>query len=365
MSKPQKIAVSLLLVLLAACMDSPGPEFNPGQEPLRLSDWNLFELKGGALVPNPASLRVEPLNTLFSDYAHKLRTVSIPAGKQVGWTADGLDFPVGTILSKTFYYPRNDAGGLILSEHQGALDSISLDYHRILETRLLVRRPEGWDALPYVWNEEQNEAFLRIAGATLAVHPADGEAAAGFDYFVPNQNQCGGCHVRKHPDGGLEPLGIVASQLNDPLPGHESGASVLELMSRRGWLELGELPDGIVSWRDTGAPLAARAAAYLDMNCGHCHNPEGPADTSGLLLDGFDRSPRQMGLCKPPVAAGGGAGTARFGIVPGQPDDSILVYRMESVAPDEMMPELGRSLVHAEGVALVREWIASLPGRCD
>ena len=28
------------------------------------------------------------------------------------------------------------------------------------------------------------------------------------------------------------------------------------------------------------------------------------------------------------------------------------------------MPELGRSLVHAEGVALIRDWIASLEGKC-
>jgi hypothetical protein len=30
-----------------------------------------------------------------------------------------------------------------------------------------------------------------------------------------------------------------------------------------------------------------------------------------------------------------------------------------------MMPELGRSLVHEEGVALLREWIGTLPGSCD
>ena len=29
-----------------------------------------------------------------------------------------------------------------------------------------------------------------------------------------------------------------------------------------------------------------------------------------------------------------------------------------------MMPELGRSLVHDEGVALIAEWIESLTGEC-
>jgi hypothetical protein len=40
------------------------------------------------------------------------------------------------------------------------------------------------------------------------------------------------------------------------------------------------------------------------------------------------------------------------------------VYRIESTEPEIRMPELGRNLVDAEGVALIREWIAQLPGTC-
>ena len=32
---------------------------------------------------------------------------------------------------------------------------------------------------------------------------------------------------------------------------------------------------------------------------------------------------------------------------------------------DVRMPEIGRSLVHEEGVALIREWINSLSGECE
>jgi hypothetical protein len=59
-----------------------------------------------------------------------------------------------------------------------------------------------------------------------------------------------------------------------------------------------------------------------------------------------------------------GSGGRLFDIVPGEPDESILVYRMESTDPASMMPELGRSLSHDEGVDLIREWIASLDGDC-
>jgi hypothetical protein len=51
-------------------------------------------------------------------------------------------------------------------------------------------------------------------------------------------------------------------------------------------------------------------------------------------------------------------------VVPGQPDDSILVFRMATDDPGSRMPELGRSLVHTEGVDLVSEWITTLGGEC-
>jgi hypothetical protein len=38
---------------------------------------------------------------------------------------------------------------------------------------------------------------------------------------------------------------------------------------------------------------------------------------------------------------------------------------MESITPKVMMPELGRTMVHQEGVALIRQWIASMQGSCN
>jgi len=70
-------------------------------------------------------------------------------------------------------------------------------------------------------------------------------------------------------------------------------------------------------------------------------------------------------LCKSPIAAGPATGDNEYDIVPGDADSSILVYRMESVAPAIKMPELSKSLVHSEGIELVREWIDSLPGDCE
>ena len=121
----------------------------------------------------------------------------------------------------------------------------------------------------------------------------------------------------------------------------------------------------IASWSKPGnATLAERARAYLDVNCAHCHNPQGAADTSALNLNIEAEVDRQFGICKPPVAVGRGSGNRPFDIYPGRAEDSILLYRMEDSDPAIAMPELGRASVHTEGVAVIRDWINSLSGKC-
>ncbi len=357
-----------LLLSLAGLLQGCGrsvPEYHPAETPQRLSAWNLMTLAGNAVALNDSVLLFRPRNTLFSDYAHKMRFIWIPEGLQIKVAGDKLEYPVGTILGKTFYYPVNEQGDPVRRRDSGNLSRLSNREYHLIETRLLVRRQAGWEAFPYVWNEEQTEAFLRVAGSSMPVTLAEANGSRTFTYFVPNENQCSGCHTRVHPDGGLEPLGAIAHQLNYRLDtSGEEPQTVLARMQARGWLAAPPELSAVPSWDDDNFTLTERARAYLDINCGHCHNPDGAADTSALLLDGFDRTYRQMGMCKPPVAAGGGAGDRLFGIVPGSPEQSIMVYRMQSIAPDEMMPELGRTLVHEEGVALISEWIASLDGSC-
>ncbi len=65
------------------------------------------------------------------------------------------------------------------------------------------------------------------------------------------------------------------------------------------------------------------------------------------------------------MAAGKGTGNRLYDIAPGQADASVLVFRMDSDDPSVMMPELGRSVVHREGVELIREWINAQKGACD
>ena len=315
-----------------------------------LSEYGFFSGNLAAQEPAPGVVPYALNTPLFTDYAEKLRFIKVPPGLATPYNADKvLDFPVGTVLIKTFYYPydtRNPDKG-----------------RQLVETRLLIHETSGWKAWDYVWNEEQTDALLEVAGDTKPVSWIDekGEKQS-VEYKVPNLNQCKGCHNQKEK---LLPIGPSVSQLNGNLSYGDTTENQLLRWQRLGMLSsmpaLDQLPKMPI-WNDaTTGTVAERARAWLDINCAHCHSPEGPARTSGLFLHWQETNATALGIMKAPVAAGRGSGGRLYDIVPGQPDQSILMYRIESRDPGEMMPELGRRMVHQEGVKLVREWIQTLP----
>ena len=120
----------------------------------------------------------------------------------------------------------------------------------------------------------------------LELVDADG-AREAFTYVVPNENQCAGCHVTDLKTKAIAPIGAKARHLNRDYPYPAGGQNQLSYLQKVGYLSglppLAEVPRN-AHWRDTSQPLEARARAYLDVNCGHCHNPKGPADTTSLDL---------------------------------------------------------------------------------
>ena len=176
---------------------------------------------------------------------------------------------------------------------------------------------------------------------------------------MPNQNQCKECHSLS---GRIAPIGVKARNLNGDFAYPEGTENQLAHWTRTGPADRRAGAGQSAAHRGLGRPpepLEARARAYLDGNCGHCHNPHGMASNTGLFLDLEERAPparhrqapgrRRQGLRRP-------GGRPR----PRPPDASIIAYRMASTDPGVMMPELGRSLVHDEGLALVRDYIAKM-----
>lgn len=285
---------------------------------------------------------------LFTDYAEKYRFVYVPEGLTASYhESEVFDFPVGSVLVKTFAYPAD------LRHPESNI--------RLIETRLLIHRDTGWDAWAYVWNEEQTDATLKVAGKVLPVDFIDlAGASRSINYIVPNKNQCKGCHSFNRE---VTPIGPKARNLNKDFDYHSSRVNQISFWTGAGILagvpEDGEIPS-LPAVEDSAASIDGRARAYLDINCAHCHRLEGPGSTSGLFLTYGETNRTAWGYKKRPVAAGRGSGGLSYDILPGNAEASILYYRMVSVDPEIMMPEVGRTTAHAEGLALIRDWINSM-----
>jgi uncharacterized repeat protein (TIGR03806 family) len=335
---------------LGAAPASPPVDSGRLQDPTAaptLAAYHLFTDVGGR-TPN-AGLTPYGLNTpLFSDYAEKQRYIYMPLGKRAQYRPTGvLELPVGAVLVKTFAYP---------ADFRKPKEKV-----RFIETRLLIHRTSGWIPLTYVWNDAQTEAVLKRAGMRTEIIATDAKGAPlTFSYAVPNVNQCKECHELGN---ALTPIGPKARNLNGDYAYDGGVENQLAHWTRIGLLDGAPSPSAAPKtplWDDVSVAVQARALAYLDANCAHCHNPEGAASNSGLYLE-YERPPSvARGLGKRPVAAGKASADLDFDIAPGEPDKSILIHRMESREPGVMMPELGRSLVHAEGVELIRAYVKQM-----
>ena len=314
----------------------------------KLSDYGFFKEPMAEQIPVDNIFPYRISTPLFTDYAFKSRFIVLPEGKKSSYiSSEEFDFPVGTIFIKTFYYPAD----FRFPEKNW----------QIIETRLLVHTPEGWIGYPYVWNTEQTDAVLEIAGGRQKVSWIDKQGKSqNVNYLVPNFNMCKGCHVI---DKTFQPIGPKPRLLN--CDNYYDGAHKNQLDKMLELDMIDEMPSvetipATAEWGSEHYSLNDRARAYLDVNCAHCHNSKGPANTSGLFLEYNEKDLKKLGVFKPPIAAGRGSGNLDFNIVPGKPDKSIFIFRMESTDPGILMPESGRKMVHKEGVALIRDWILSL-----
>lgn len=362
-----------------------------------LAQYNLF-----ADPLNPTSLpngRGMPytLNTkLFSDYTTKHRVIFIPDGKQATYIADEksrpnstVDFPVGTVIAKSFTYVDQPAGK-----------------ETVMETRLLIKRTRTdgqvfWDALGYFWEGEgaNRKATLQQGGGTAPakwdfVDKESGRRVQGSlaAYNSPNMNQCVLCHSNTNLEPGSAPIGPKPRNLNrkyendSPLATGQAkhaitGKNQLKFMCDTGLMKgcpsdmtedsrgvikaAGHVPKFDVAG-DSGQPanskkdIEMRARAYLEVNCAHCHNTNGQASNTGFYTDYFRAVDGTFGVCKKPTASGSeGRGGRLYDIHPGQAAKSILTYRVgpEAKTLAARMPPVARVVVHEEGVALLSRWI--------
>ncbi|MFO0553741.1 MAG: SO2930 family diheme c-type cytochrome [Polyangiaceae bacterium] len=324
----------------------------------KLSDWHFFR-DPKTMTPADDLVAYDVIAPLFSDYTSKYRFIYIPEGETIGYTDDGpWDLPVGSILVKVFSYPAD------VREPDADL--------RLMETRVLWHEPDGWTVQTYVWNDDQTEATLEVAGKTVPVEfiGPDGSNMSN-DYRVPNTNECKRCHGEQVNMGEdlVEILGPRTLELDRDHDFGDGPVNQIDEFDRRGWFTSTPTAAAdrqrLVDPYDDAEDLDMRVRSYLHANCSSCHRHGGFASQSALLLDFGSTDPdtqdaSNWGVCKIPTSADDTCDNT-FDIVPGRPDLSIMICRLSTTAIETRMPPLGSKLIHKEGVALLTEWIAAMP----
>ncbi len=322
----------------------------------KLSEYHFFD---GAIKDQNPSLDVlpyEPASALFSDYAHKKRFVWMPKGTHATYNGDDnvFEFPIGAAIIKTFYYDNVQPSNTT----------------KRYETRLLIRKSDGWKAYTYVWKDDQTDALLEATqnGVSIPITWIDDDGnTKNVNYWVPSQTECVTCHkINPNQTGEITiPIGPKPQNLNISF-NYSNG---IENQITK-WKSVGYLGNDVpalstihstVDWRDTSKSLESRARSYIDMNCAHCHREGGHCDYTPQRFNFSNTNMNTFGVCLTPLF---NVPDAPFVINAGDANHSELIYRINTTEASEMMPIIGRSLIHQEGVQLMRDWINSLPANC-
>ena len=310
-----------------------------------LSEYNFFDGTLADFQPSRGVLPYDVITPLFSDYAKKSRFVWMPDSVKATYNGDHniLSFQDGTVLIKNFYYEN--------VQPQSA--------KRVIETRIIFMRNNQWEFAEYVWNDDQTEAYLDLSGSNTDVTFIDDSGTEHYiDYRIPSESECFTCH--KLADQAIL-IGPKPQNLNADYAYTDGVKNQLEKWVEVGYLE-NNYPANInttVAWDDPSQLLEDRVRSYLDMNCAHCHRDGSHCDYRPIRL-AFEETliPENIGLCVEPQTFIQPELT--YIIAGGNPDRSTLYYRLNSVAVDNRMPLLGRTVVHEEGLQLIYEYINSL-----
>ncbi|MES2884432.1 MAG: parallel beta-helix domain-containing protein [Pseudomonadota bacterium] len=363
-----------------------------------LDQYNLFaDPQDPTSTPNASGVPYSLNSKLFSDYSVKYRVLYLPPGTKAVYReakSDGANavivFPVGTIIAKSFAFDDEDAGT-----------------ENMVETRLLIKRAAAngsarWQGMSYRWVVENGKRIARLApgGGTASVSWKHTDVDSGVKhtgstdkYLIPNLNQCLSCHSREDMEPGSAPIGPKVRFMNKPFKPeskrvtgqsqHEiAGRNQIEYLCSKG-LMLGcpenrgvdnmtqvaamlekspvyNKPGSSGFDADSPQDIEARARAWLEVNCQHCHNVRGFAANTGFYVDAFRKVDTSYGICKRPTATGQeGSGGRVYDIHPGRADNSIIPFRIgaEATLPAARMPPIARSVVDTEAHALLTRWI--------
>ena len=295
--------------------------------PVKLSETGCMDTTD-ITKPGPALIPFDVNVPLWTDGAVKQRWFALPDNTTITINDDANNwvFPIGTVFVKHFYLGSD-----------------------LIETRTLIRHDDGdWAGYSYEWDEDGLDATLLQGGKVKNIN--------GVDWRYPSSAQCMLCHT---PASGFT-IGPETLQLNRDYT-YPNGVTSNQLVTMDHIaLFNNSLPADVNSMHqlpsidDLTKSVDSRARAYLHANCAFCHQANGTG--RGPANFHYLTSADAMGVCNiDPEAGDLSVNNAKL-LTPLDPDASIISLRMKSQDVNRM-PPIGTGITHAEGVALIDEWI--------
>lgn len=310
--------------------------------PPTLADTGAFE-NLETLTPPPGIVPYTINVSFWSDNATKTRWFSVPnTNLTIGFNAEAnWSFPTGAVWIKHFE----------LELTNGVPES-----RRRLETRLIVRNATGVYGVTYRWgNSLTNATLVPEEGLDEALVINDGGNLRTQVWHYPGRQECLACHT---PAAGLV-LGFNTPQMNRDFSYDGTVTNQIAALSDAGYLS-GNVSNvhtlrALAAATNSATSLEFRVRSYLAANCVQCHQPGGSALA---LWDARITTPTTAaGIINGPLLNTLGDSENRV-VKPGSLTHSMLLSRIAIRGPGQM-PPLATTVVDAEAVALLSEWITN------
>ena len=315
------------------------PPTEPRPIPSTLSRTGLFR-DTATLAPAGGVHPYEINAEAWADGAEVIRHFAVPPGDEGILARAGENqqkswrMPDGSAFARTIRFPT---------------DGKPNAFHRI-ETQVIHKDRGEWKFLTYRWRDDQSDADLvPETGETQPCQVGD----LTLSHRFPSRAECAACHTQR----SFFALAFSTEQLNR---GEQIERFVELGLFRPGQQPRPEQFSALADPHDAEATLNDRARSYLHINCAHCHRETGLGGRAQFqLLHWLDLADTGAIDARPLVGLPGIGDDGRV-IAPGRPDLSEIVRRMEIRGPNQM-PLIGSDRVDEAGMALIRQWISSLP----
>lgn len=318
------------------------PTFTGAPIPPTLADTGALA-ETASLTPASGFVAYAVNQSFWSDGAQKRRWFRVPDGRFLGFaTNETWSAPAGTVWMKHFDLELTN--GVPASA-------------RRLETRLLVRNPDGVYGVTYRWNSRTNAGLVPEEGADETITRVINGVAQTQTWHYPSRAECLACH---NSSAG-HALGFNTAQLNRRFT-YADGTTTNQLaaLAEAGYFvtppaSLTPLP-ALAAVDDESVSVDWRVRSYLAANCGFCHRPGGPG--GGFFDARLQTKTALTGLINGPLNDPHGDTNNRV-LVPGAPDRSVLLRR-QSARGAGQMPPLASNVPDAPGSELIQRWIFQL-----